>query len=214
MAIYADTPARRTRQLVGDLLVLAWVVTWVGIGRAVHAQVAELAAPGRTLEDAGRTLEGGLTDVGRLVGGTPLLGEELQAPFDTAGGAAATITSAGLAVQSGAARAAVVAGVAVALWPVVVVAGGWVLHRWRGIRRATAARRVLAAPGGTELLALRALARMPLRDLAAVGPDVAGAWRRGDDDTVLRLAALTAADVGVRLPAPTGSGGGGATPPR
>ncbi|KGM09963.1 hypothetical protein N868_17460, partial [Cellulomonas carbonis T26] len=70
------------------------------------------------------------------------------------------------------------------------------------VRRAAAARRLLTAPGGTDLLALRALARVPLRDLAALGPDVASAWRRGDEDVVASLAALTAAEVGVRVPTP------------
>ncbi|GGC16631.1 hypothetical protein [Cellulomonas carbonis] len=202
MALYADLPARRTRQLLGDVLVVAWVLLWVAVARAVHAQVSALAGPGRTLEDAGRTLEGGLSDAGEAIGRAPVIGDELRAPFDTAGGAAATLAEAGIAVQDGVARTAVVAALAVAAWPVLVVAGAWVLHRWRGVRRAAAARRLLTAPGGTDLLALRALARVPLRDLAALGPDVASAWRRGDEDVVASLAALTAAEVGVRVPTP------------
>lgn len=39
MKLYADAPARRTRQQVTDLLLVAWIIAWVVIGRAVHGAV-------------------------------------------------------------------------------------------------------------------------------------------------------------------------------
>jgi hypothetical protein len=57
---------------------------------------------------------------------------------------------------------------------------------------------VAAQPTGEDLLALRALATRPLNQLAGLGPDVAGAWRRGDPATVSALAALELRDLGLQ----------------
>ena len=198
MSFYAEIPARRARQVAGDALVVLWVVAWVAVGRAVHDAVARLGEPGRTLEAAGRSLEDGLRDAATGVGRTPHLGERLRAPLDSAGDAAATLARAGVDVQAGAARAALLAGLAVAVWPIVLAAGLWVAHRWRTARRARVAARLRDAPGGADLLALRALAQAPLGRLAAAGPDPAAGWRAGDPATVRALAALTLRDAGLR----------------
>ncbi|WP_225753139.1 hypothetical protein [Actinotalea sp. Marseille-Q4924] len=199
MSLYADVPALRTRQVLGDLLVLLWVLLWVGIGKAVHEQVSRLAAPGRTIEDAGRSLEDGLRSAGREVARTPLVGDDLQVPFEGAGDAAASLAAAGTAVQDGVARAALLTALAVAAWPIVLVLGGWVVHRWRQARRLAVGRRLVATPAGRDLLALRTLAHAPLRSLT--DEDVAG-WRRADPDAVARLAARGARDLGVRAVSP------------
>ncbi len=200
MSLYADHPAHRTRQVVGDALVLAWVVVWVTVGRLVHDAIAELAAPGRTLEDAGTSLEDGLQRAGDGVAEVPLLGDELRGPFDAAGEAAGTLTQAGVDLQDAVAQAATVAGWSVAAWPVVVVVGAWVWARVRFARRSASARRIVAAGTDLDLFALRALARMPLTTLGRVSDDPAGDWRRGDEAVVRRLAALELRSVGVRLP--------------
>lgn len=198
MSLYAEVPARRARQVAGDLLVLAWVVAWVLAGRAVHDVVVRLAEPGRALESAGRSLEEGLRAAADGVARTPVLGDDLRAPFDSAGDAALALAGAGVDVQTGAERVAVLAGVSVAAWPVLVVAGAWALHRWLSARRAARVRAVRDSPAGADLLALRALAGAPLGRLADVGPDVARAWRRGDRDVVDALAALTLREAGLR----------------
>jgi hypothetical protein len=198
----AVRPLRPARRAVADVLVALWVLVWLAVGRAVHAQVMRLAEPGRTVEEAGRSLQDGLLQAGDTVARTPLLGRELQAPFDAAGEAAARLAGAGVAVQDGVSRTALVTALAVAGWPIVVVVAAWAVHRVRSARRAAVARRLLARPDGPDLLALRALAAAPLERLTAVGPDVAGAWRRGDPDVVQRLAAVALADLGVRPVSP------------
>ncbi|TBL27832.1 hypothetical protein EYA84_28020, partial [Verrucosispora sp. SN26_14.1] len=57
-----------------------------------------------------------------------------------------------------------------------------------------------AAPAGRDLLALRALAGQPLRKLTRISPDVAEAWRQGDDATVNALAALELRRLGLHDP--------------
>ena len=53
MKLYADSHVRRTRQQVGDLAVVAWVVLWLWVSRVVHDATLALAAPGRRIEAAG-----------------------------------------------------------------------------------------------------------------------------------------------------------------
>jgi aromatic-L-amino-acid decarboxylase len=43
MKLFADTPVRRTLQVLADLLFVAWLVLWVWAGNAVHDGTLELA---------------------------------------------------------------------------------------------------------------------------------------------------------------------------
>jgi hypothetical protein len=53
--------------------------------------------------------------------------------------------------------------------------------------------------GGSELLALRALATAPLRRLASLDSDVVSGWRTGDPVTIESLAALELRRLGLRV---------------
>lgn len=197
MSFYSELPAQRTRQVVADALVVLWVLVWWRIGVAVHDTVGRLAAPGRTLEGAGRSLEGGLTSAGEAAGDVPLVGDRLRTPFEAAGGAARSIADAGAGFQDGVDRLALLTALGVALWPVVVVV---TVHVWRRVRwahRAERTRSVLRTPGGTDLLALRALATLPPHRLLDIHPDAAQAWRRGDEDVVAALATAAVRRAGV-----------------
>ncbi|QCB93215.1 hypothetical protein [Cellulomonas shaoxiangyii] len=201
MRFYAQDGPRRARQVVGDLAVLAWVAAWVWVARRLHDVVARLGAPGRTLEDAGTSLRDSLGSAGDSVAGIPVVGDDVRAPFDAAGGAAASIAAAGVQVQEGAARLALAAAVAVALGPVLVVLVAWLRARVSFARRAGAAARLVDSAADLDLFALRALATQPVTRLAHVCDDPAGAWRRGDPDVVRALAALELRSLGVRPPA-------------
>ena len=209
MRLYADQPGTRGRQVVTDLLVLAWIALWIVIARWVHDLVSTLAAPGRTMASAGASLHEGLASAGEQISEVPLVGDELRAPFDAAGDAADTLRGAGESLQEGVARAALLTSVAVALWPILVVLVWWLWSRVRFARRAAAADHLLADGAGIELFALRALAHRPLRQLARVSPDPAGALRSQDPVVLRALAGLELRSLGVRLPA--GRDGGGAT---
>ena len=65
--------------------------------------------------------------------------------------------------------------------------------RWPSIGR----RAYGAAQPQRDLLALRALARQPLRRLVAIHPDWASAWRVGDTSTVDALAKLELRSLGL-----------------
>jgi hypothetical protein len=64
----------------------------------------------------------------------------------------------------------------------------WVRPRMLWLRDADDARAVLPLPDGPELLAARALARVPLTRIAAHGNDLVRRWRDGDDDATYHLA--------------------------
>jgi len=201
VTLYAQTPWRRTRQLVGDLFVVVWVVLWVRLGLWVHEVVGRLGAPGRTLESAGSSLSDSLASAGDTVARVPLVGDDARGPFTAAGSAADSIARAGVEVQEGASQLALLLGLLLAAVPIVLVVGVWLLLRVRFVRRARAALRMLDSAADLDLFALRALATQPVRALARVSEDPADGWRRGDPETVRALAALELGSLGLRAPA-------------
>ena len=201
MILYAQTPGRRARQLVADLLVIGWAVLWVRAGFWVHEVVGRLAAPGRTLEDAGSSLSESLSSAGDTVARVPLVGDDARAPFSAAGGAADSIARAGVEVQDGANQLALLLGLTIAAVPVLLVVTLWLVARVRFVSRARAAARILDSAADLDLFALRALATQPVRALARVSDDPADAWRRRDPEVVRALASLELGSLGLRAPA-------------
>jgi hypothetical protein len=201
VTLYAQTPWRRAGQLLGDLIVLGWIVIWVRAGLWVHDVVERLAAPGRTLERAGDSLSDSMASAGDTVARLPVIGDEARAPFTAAGGAGDSIARAGVEVQNGAVHLAVLLGLVIAVIPIVLVAAVWLYSRMRFVNRARAARRILDSAADLDLFALRALATQPVRTLARVSDDPANAWRRGDPEVVRALASLELRSLGLRAPA-------------
>src|SRR5688572_7137544 len=95
MKLYAETPGRRTAQIVADLLLVVWLLAWAWAGSVVHDATLELAGPGRQLTESATGLSGALTDAGGTLDDVPLIGDEVRAPFDEASGAADRLAEAG-----------------------------------------------------------------------------------------------------------------------
>ena len=200
MLLYADQPARRTRQMVGDLTLLIWLLLWTWVGRVVHDGTMALAGPGRQTDESASSMADGLRDAGGRISEAPYVGDELAAPFDKAASASDGIAAAGRDTVEAVERLALVLGWSVALIPILVALAVYLPGRWRFVREATAGARFVDAGEDLDLFALRALARQPMHALARVSDDPAGAWRRGDPDVVRRLAELELADAGLRPP--------------
>ncbi|MEV6276375.1 hypothetical protein [Nocardia sp. NPDC051832] len=198
MKIYADRGMVAGRQVLSDLLVVAWVYATVRAAWWVHDLVRKLAVPGQKLEGAGNGMAENLGDVGDKVGRVPVVGDELTTPFDKAAAAARSIAEAGHDQQGLVDDLAVALAVGLLIFPIGLVLFVWLPRRVRWMRRAGAAKSLRAAPAGRDLLALRALANQPLRSLNRIDPDVVNAWRRGDDATVRELAALELRSLGLR----------------
>lgn len=196
--IYADRYPTILRQLLTDLLVVAWVYASIRFAFWLYDLVEKLAVPGQKLEGAGGGLADNLAEASGKVGRVPLVGDELTTPFTKAADAARVVAEAGRDQQEFVGQLALALSIAVLVFPLGLVLFGWLPLRVRWIRRAGSARALGTAPAGRDLLALRALAGQPLAKLTRIAPDVAEAWRRGDDATVDALAALELRRLGLK----------------
>jgi hypothetical protein len=197
---YATTPSRFIRQLISDIVVAAWTTLWVLTGIAVHTAVATIAAVGRQVQHGANGIGTNLDSAGHGASQVPLIGDALSKPLAAAAGAAHDIAGAGHNLDTTASWLAVVLALAVATPPILAVAMPWLVLRWTFVRRKWTVIGLAATPAGEQLLALRALANRPLRRLATVHPDPAGAWRREDIVAVRGLATLELRAAGVSAP--------------
>jgi hypothetical protein len=200
MKLYADLPARRTTQILTDVVVLVWVALWAYAGRVVHDATHQLTGAGRTLQDAGSGLREQMGRAGSSVGDVPLVGDRLAEPFTRAGEAGTSLEDAGTTLVTTVTHLALVLGWVTALVPILTVVAVWLALRLRFVRRATAAQRFIDSAADLDLFALRALATQPMTRLARVSDDPAGAWRRRDTATVRALATLELRDCGLQPP--------------
>jgi hypothetical protein len=200
MKLYADLHARRTRQLLGDVLVLLWIGLWAWLGRQVYNVVLTLQTPANSLTDAGHSVNGALTGAGDNAGQLPLVGDSLKQWLDKAAGAGTTISDAGTSMSDTVGKLALVLGLMAALVPIVSVGWVWLWLRIRFIREASSAQRFIDAQEDLDLFALRAMATQPMKALAAISDDPAGAWRRQDPDVIRQLAVLELREQGLRPP--------------
>jgi hypothetical protein len=200
MRMYAATPARATRQLVADLLFVAWVVGWVWVGVTVHDTTMLLAEPGRQTEESAASLSGHLRDAGGSVADVPLVGEQARVPFDQAAEASDGIAAAGRAQAEAVADLAFWLGLSIAAIPVLAVGAFFLPLRYRFVRRAAAGQRFVDSGEDLDLFALRALARQPLHVLAKVSDDPSGRWRSRDPEVTRLLAELELRASGLRPP--------------
>jgi hypothetical protein len=197
--LYADSAGARARQVLTDLLVVAWLGLWVWLAMKLYQLVLTLRVPGQKLAGAGDGMAGGLSDAGGKVDRVPGIGGSLATPFNQAAEAARSMADAGRQEVAVAHDLAWALALLLLVGPVLAVLLGWLPLRLRWIRRASAAATLRDGAAGRDLLALRALANQPLRRLARIDPDPVGAWRSGDPSTVDALARLELRRLGVRL---------------
>ena len=198
MMLYADTPARRTRQLTGDLLVLGWVAVWVWVALELRERLRALAAPGRALERAGTSFSGSLGDAGDRVGGLPAVGDDLAGALRSAGGAGDTVAEAGRSQQDAVEQLALFVPLLVLALAAGIVLVRWLPGRLAWVREAGAARRLLARPDAVEVFATRAVVNRPTSALASLPDATISRWRAGDPAAAEALAALELAALGLR----------------
>jgi hypothetical protein len=198
MRFYAERPLRVARQLFADVAVIAWVWLVVTVARAAENLIDQLQGPAGALTSAGQTVRDTFAGAARTASGIPLVGEELARALNVGTGAGESLASAGqrqAQLIDTVGMWAAVAIVAFAAVPVVLV---WLYVRLRYARTAGSA--VVARARDLDLLALRALAHQPTRQLLRVSGDPAAAWRRDDTAVVRDLAMLELNALGLRSP--------------
>jgi hypothetical protein len=201
MRLYAQTRARRTRQVLADLIAVLLVAVAVRFALAVHDGIMLLAAPGRELEDASGGLASGLADAGDAASDVPLIGGVLKKPLQSAAEAGRGLSDAGQSMQDAVGRMADLTAFALIVFSVGLVLVVWLPPRVRWIRRSARIRGLLDSPGGADLLALRALTG-PVKDLATVPVPPGGladAWRRGDEQAIGDLSRVTLRRAGLSI---------------
>ncbi|WP_328557655.1 hypothetical protein [Streptomyces sp. NBC_00358] len=200
MRLYAQTPARRSRQMLADLIAVVLIAAAVKFALAVHDAIMLLAEPGRKAQSAGDSLAGGLGDAGDAASKVPFVGGSLKKPLLSAADAATGLSDAGKSLEGMVGHLAALAAVALIVLSVSFVLLLWLPPRLLWIRRSSTTRRLLDAPGGNDLLALRALTG-PQRRLATITVPPGGladAWRRGDQEVIADLSRLTLRQAGLR----------------
>lgn len=200
MRLYAQTPARRNRQVFGDLIAVILVAAAVKFALAVHEAIMLLAEPGRKVESSGDSLATELDNAGDAASRVPLVGDLLKKPLQSAADASTGFADAGQSLQHIVSQVAALTTTALIVIPVAFVLLLWLPPRLRWIRRSISIRRLLDAPGGADLLALRALAG-PLGHLDSlpVPPGgLADAWRRGDQQVIADLSEVALRRAGLR----------------
>lgn len=199
MKLYSDFAPHRTRQLVADAIAIFFIVGWVWFGTTIYGLVSELATFGEQMEDAGAGFQSTMIEVGDNLGDIPLIGSGIRGPFDGASGAGGALAAAGQGQQELTQQLAVTLGFGVALLPILMILVLWLVPRIRFALRAGRAKALVREGASLDLLALRALTNQKLGTLAKVDTDAMGAWRRGDDVVMRKLAALELQASGVRV---------------
>jgi hypothetical protein len=198
MRFYAERPFRAALQLLADLLAIAWVTLCVLVARAAQEIVLQLQGPARTLQDAGESIRGAFDNASRTAAGVPFVGDDLAGALGTGTSAGDSLAAAGREQIETIASVALGTAIGIVLLGSLPVLMLWLPLRLRYARAARSAVAVRAVD--TDLLALRAMARRPVRKLLKVSPDPAAAWRRDDRDTIRGLAALELRSLGLRAP--------------
>ena len=180
--LYPTVPARRSRTLFGDAVVLVLVLLFVWLGLAVHDAVDRLAVLGEGVSGAGSAVRGGFEAAADAVDDTPIVGGTLAGGLRDAGeGTGGNVDELGDQGQDAVHRLALVLGLLVFGLPTVLLLARWLPPRLEQVRNLTAAERVLTSPvseEGRRLIAMRAAfslpygvllqyTRDPLGDLAA-----------------------------------------------
>lgn len=199
MKFYSDYPARRTRQIITDLVAVAAIAAWAWLGATVYGLVINLQKFGVQMEESGKGFRDTMTDVSEKLGSVPLIGSGIKAPFDGASDAGKALEDAGQAQQDAVQQLATGLGVGIAVLPILMILVFWLVPRIRFARRAGSAKALAAQPASVDLLALRALAGQKLATITAIHPDAMTAWRTGDQETIRALASLELRSAGVRL---------------
>jgi len=199
MKLYSDFPARRTRQILGDVFSLGLIGLWIGLGVFVYNLIMDLAAFGVQMEDAGSQFRETMTEVSSTLGDVPLIGSGIRAPFDGASDAGAALESAGVQQQVAVQQLATGLGIGIAVLPVLTILVIWLVPRIRFALKASATKAQVKTGANLDLLALRALSNQKMSSLTAIDSDALAAWRRGDERVVKALAQLELRSSGVRI---------------
>jgi hypothetical protein len=159
--LYAAKPSRRTFQIAGDLLCLFWLLLWIWIAKFVYDLINKLAVPGDYLQRSGEGISGGVDNL-------PSLLRSVGGPLDSLGNGLANAGSSQISATNDIAWFFAIVTVVL---PTFVPLAAHAFMRVRWVRSASAVSQMQRSQQFNHLLAQRALARQPLRKIAAAVGD-------------------------------------------
>lgn len=198
MRFYAERPLRVAGQLLVDVLVISWAWLVVTFAQAAQNLVDQLQGPAGALTSAGQTVRDTFAGAARTASGIPIVGDDLAKALGVGTGAGDSLAAAGQRQAQLIHTVGLWAAIAIVAFAAVPVVLVWLFVRLRYARTAGSA--VAARARDLDLLALRALATQPTRQLLRVAADPAAAWRRDDTAVVRDLAVLELRALGLRAP--------------
>jgi hypothetical protein len=183
LKFYPDRPTPRFARLLLDLAIVIWCAVWVAAGLAIYRLVTALWTVSDAIAGTGHIFNSWIGDFKSAVPrNIPFIGSYLS----SAASALQKHTGDPL-IQTGARahdsiqHVAVALGVLTAAPPIVIVAGLYLIWRWRDAREMGSALAFVRAAerGGTmeqarALLAFRAVATLPFRRLMKASRDPVG----------------------------------------
>lgn len=199
MKLYADTTAKRVAQVLGDVAVL--VLAWLLIRQALRLreQILGFRAAAAHVESSGQSVSRGAEAAGSALTEVPVVGGALGAPFAAVADAGRELSAAG--AEAGASIDSL--GLFLPLLLIGLLLG-YVLflylpRRIAWVREVAEVRRLQGSEHAERLLAHRALATRPFRELRETVANPADALAARDWGPLAR-AELHA--LGLRTPAP------------
>ena len=202
MKLYSDFGPRRTRQIFADVIALAFIGAWIWFGATIYG-LAHRAVDIRQADGGCRAgFRETMTDVGDALGGIPLdrhpaSGRPSPAASD-AGERAGGCRPEPAGSSSSSWRSTL--GIGVALLPILMILVLWLVPR---VAASLAGRpREGAGAGGRRPRSARVAGACHPEGLdhrPTLDADAMGAWRRGDEAVLRRLAALELEASGIRL---------------
>lgn len=202
MQLYSRPGWRMARQITSDLFVLVWAVAWWKVSHWLGGMVDRLAVPAQRTGDAAQQMSDEMGAARERLDGVAVVGDQLAEPFGRLSDGLGQITTQSQQQVELVHQLAAGTTLVTFLVPVLTLVAWWLPRRLRFIRQATAARRFIDADADLQLFALRAMANLPMHELARITDDPVGAWRAGDQQVVHRLAALELRRTGLDIPDP------------
>jgi hypothetical protein len=199
MRFYPALPAQKFRTVLGDLVVLLFLLLFAWAGLKVHDAVDQLAVLGTGVEEAGTAIQGGFDTAAEGVDGVPVVGDDLADGLRDAGSSSGgELAERGQEGRESVHRLANLLGLVTFLLPAILLLSRNLPRRIAQIRQLTAADRVLGRPLDPErrrLLAMRAAFSLPYTVLVGYTKDPLGDLAAGRYDA---LASAALEEVGLR----------------
>ncbi|TMC10232.1 MAG: hypothetical protein E6J41_08770 [Chloroflexi bacterium] len=183
LTIYPLRWSGRLWRLLFDVLVVLWTAAWVLAGWSVYQLVAGLQVVADAISRTGTTFDTWAAAFENAVpGGIPGLSDAMRGLAATLRRSAGEpLIQRGMQAHDAIQHLAIATGLFTALLPIVTATGLYLVWRWRDVRELTAAVDfVLAAERSgrvreaNAILAHRAVALLPFRQLMRASPDPVG----------------------------------------